>query len=70
MIIRSGRTARIGLHPADLTRPGLAEAALAGIEAALALGARPVTYEQLLYGSPGRAEPARGAVPGAWGRDR
>lgn len=39
---------RIALHPADLSRPGLREAAHAAIEIALAAGGRPVTYETLV----------------------
>jgi predicted deacetylase len=39
---------RIALHPADLGRPGLREATLTAIDAALAAGGRPVTYETLV----------------------
>ncbi|MDX6739478.1 DUF2334 domain-containing protein [Actinocorallia sp. A-T 12471] len=44
----AGRSLRIALHPADLDRPGLHEAALTAIDAALRAGARPVTYRALL----------------------
>ena len=39
---------RIALHPQDLARPGLREAALAAVDAALAAGARPTTYARLV----------------------
>ncbi|GAA4064047.1 DUF2334 domain-containing protein [Actinomadura miaoliensis] len=39
---------RIALHPADLSRPGLREAALDAIDTALAAGGRAVTYETLV----------------------
>jgi hypothetical protein len=39
---------RIALHPADLSRPGLRRAALDAIDAAIAAGGRPVTYETLV----------------------
>ncbi|WP_165978298.1 DUF2334 domain-containing protein [Actinomadura darangshiensis] len=41
---------RLALHPADLARPGLRRAALAAVDAALAAGGRPVTYESLVSG--------------------
>ncbi|ROO89012.1 hypothetical protein EDD29_6699 [Actinocorallia herbida] len=44
----SGRSLRIALHPADLDRPGLREAALTAIDTALRAGARPVTYRALI----------------------
>ncbi|MEV4743768.1 polysaccharide deacetylase family protein [Streptomyces sp. NPDC049555] len=45
---RRGRSFRIALHPADLARPGLRESALAAIDAALAAGAEPLTYAELV----------------------
>jgi uncharacterized protein len=48
VLLGHGRTLRIALHPDDLLRPGLREAALQGIERALAIGAVPLTYEALL----------------------
>jgi predicted deacetylase len=39
-----GRALRIALHPDDLSRPGLREAALRAIDDAIRAGARPVTY--------------------------
>ncbi|MEO5875473.1 MAG: DUF2334 domain-containing protein, partial [Streptosporangiaceae bacterium] len=39
---------RIALHPADLGRPGLREAALTAIGTALAAGGRPLTYAALV----------------------
>lgn len=48
VLLGHGRTLRIALHPDDLLRPGLREAALQGIEQALAMGAVPLTYEALL----------------------
>jgi hypothetical protein len=46
--LRPGRILRLALHPDDLGRPGLREAALRGIDTALAAGAAAVTYESLL----------------------
>jgi hypothetical protein len=46
--VRRGRPLRLALHPDDLRRPGLHETTLGAIERALALGARPMTYVQLL----------------------
>lgn len=46
--LRLGRDVRIALHPDDLGRPGLRDAALRAIDRCLALGARPVTYLGLL----------------------
>ncbi|GAA3241406.1 polysaccharide deacetylase family protein [Actinocorallia longicatena] len=48
LFARTRRPFRIALHPADLGRPGLREAALASIGHALSAGARPVTYEALV----------------------
>ena len=48
MLVRAGRSVRIGLHPADLLRPGLAEASVRAIEGCLAAGATPVTYLDIL----------------------
>jgi hypothetical protein len=48
LLLGHGRTLRMALHPDDLLRPGLREAALAGIETALDAGAVPLTYESLL----------------------
>lgn len=45
---RRGADIRIALHPADLDRPGLREAALRAIDACLERGATPVTYLQVL----------------------
>lgn len=45
---RDGRAFRIALHPDDLGRPGLREATLGAIDAALDLGARPTTYAAAL----------------------
>jgi hypothetical protein len=39
-----GRAFRIALHPDDLTRPRLRDVTLRAIDAAIAAGARPVTY--------------------------
>jgi predicted deacetylase len=55
LVLRPGRTLRLALHPDDLLRPGLREAALRGIDAALAAGADAVTYESLLGIGPGDA---------------
>lgn len=46
--VRGGRDIRIALHPADLDRPGLREAALRAIDSCLDLGAAPTTYLGLL----------------------
>ena len=43
---------RIALHPDDLHRPGLRDVTLRAIEAALASGARPVTYGAVLGTDP------------------
>lgn len=56
--VRSGRTLRVALHPDDLGRPGLREAALEGIEAALTAGAVPLTYRSVM------ASPGAGPGPG------
>jgi hypothetical protein len=48
LLLRPGRTMRMALHPDDLLRPGLREAALKGIDAALEHGAVAGTYESLL----------------------
>lgn len=48
VLLGQGGTLRIALHPDDLLRPGLREAALRGIEGALELGALPLTYEDLV----------------------
>lgn len=47
-LARAGRPFRIALHPDDLARPGLREAALRAIDDAVELGARPTTYARLL----------------------
>jgi uncharacterized protein len=47
-LARRGRPFRIALHPADLDRPGLREAAFAAIEVAVAEGGHPMTYETLV----------------------
>ncbi|MFF0490625.1 DUF2334 domain-containing protein [Nocardia sp. NPDC004068] len=39
---------RIALHPDDLRRPGLRDAALRAIDAALTAGARPMTYAEVI----------------------
>ena len=49
---RRGADIRIALHPADLDRPGLREAALRAIDACLERGATPVTYLAALAGTP------------------
>jgi hypothetical protein len=46
--LRPGQTLRIALHPDDLRRPGLREAALKGIDVALSAGANAITYETLM----------------------
>jgi predicted deacetylase len=46
--VRRGWDIRIALHPADLDRPGLREAALRAVDACLELGAAPTTYLGLL----------------------
>lgn len=43
-LAQEGRALRIALHPDDLSRPGLREAALRAIDDAIEAGARPVTY--------------------------
>jgi predicted deacetylase len=48
LLSRTRRPFRIALHPADLSRPGLREAALAAITHAVGAGARPVTYASLV----------------------
>jgi predicted deacetylase len=48
LLLHPGGTLRLALHPDDLLRPGLREAALKGIDAALAAGAVAVTYESLV----------------------
>lgn len=45
---RRGRPLRLALHPDDLHRPGLRETTLRAIERALELGARAMTYRELL----------------------
>jgi predicted deacetylase len=45
---RRGRPLRLALHPDDLHRAGLRDTTLRAIEHALALGARAMTYTQLL----------------------
>jgi uncharacterized protein len=47
-LARLGRSVRIGLHPADLTRPALRSAALNAIEDALAAGLHPTTYREAI----------------------
>ncbi|MFI9202447.1 DUF2334 domain-containing protein [Streptomyces sp. NPDC053048] len=44
----AGRPFRLALHPADLDRPGLRACALAAVDDALAAGARPCTYADLV----------------------
>jgi predicted deacetylase len=46
--VRRGADIRIALHPADLARPGLRDAALRAIDGCLRLGATPGTYLDLL----------------------
>jgi predicted deacetylase len=48
LFLRPGRTLRMALHPDDLLRPGLREAAMKGIDTALNGGAIALTYESLL----------------------
>jgi uncharacterized protein len=50
VLTRAGRPFRIALHPADLHRPGLRDAAHEAIRAALAGGGQAVTYESLVRG--------------------
>ena len=66
LLLRPGRTLRMALHPDDLMRPGLREAALEGIDAALAAGAVAVTYGTLISAPPSNVGPARlhGVPPG------
>ena len=52
LLLRPGRTLRIALHPDDLMRRGLREAALEGIDAALAAGALALTYESVITAQP------------------
>lgn len=52
VFLRPGRVLRLALHPDDLLRPGLREAALKGIDAALDTGAVALTYEALLRSGP------------------
>jgi uncharacterized protein len=66
LFLRPGRTLRMALHPDDLLRPGLRDAALRGIDAALAAGAVALTYEDLLRTGPlqlGSDESHRTRVP-------
>jgi predicted deacetylase len=56
---------RIALHPADLGRPGLRRSALRAIDAALAGGARPCTYADLLAWPAALAADALGQSGGA-----
>jgi predicted deacetylase len=48
LLLGPGRTLRMALHPDDLMRPGLREATLEGIDAALGTGAVAVTYESVI----------------------
>jgi uncharacterized protein len=50
LLLRPGRTLRIAVHPDDLMRPGLREAALEGIDVALRIGAVAVTYGSIISG--------------------
>jgi uncharacterized protein len=50
IFLRPGRVLRMALHPDDLLRPGLREAAMRGIGDALDAGAVVQTYESLLRG--------------------
>jgi hypothetical protein len=64
--LRPGRTLRVALHPDDLLRPGLREAALRGIDAALDAGVVALTYEDLLRSGSlriGRDAPLRSRMP-------
>ncbi|MGH3415499.1 MAG: hypothetical protein ACRDSS_03430, partial [Actinocrinis sp.] len=56
------RPLRLALHPDDLHRPGLRETTLRAIERALKLGARAVTYRELLA-LPDSARPLRSQAP-------
>ncbi|GAA2435289.1 DUF2334 domain-containing protein [Actinomadura vinacea] len=47
-LARSRRPFRIALHPADLERPGLREAALDAVDLALAANGRPLTYRAMV----------------------
>jgi len=48
LLVRSGRSVRIALHPRDLGHPRLAAASLEAIDATVAAGAVPCTYEGFL----------------------
>lgn len=52
LLVRPGVTLRLALHPDDLLRPGLRDAALKGIDAARRAGALALTYESLLGSGP------------------
>jgi predicted deacetylase len=54
----AGRSIRIGLHPADLERPGLGETAVRAVARCLEAGAEPITYR----------EAARRLRAGTWAR--
>ena len=57
LLVRRGWTVRLALHPDDLLVPGLREATLRGLDAALAGGAVALTYESLMSARSSRAAP-------------
>jgi len=54
---------RIALHPDDLLRPGLREASLRGIDAALEAGVVALTYGDLLDTNPTHVDLADQTTP-------
>jgi predicted deacetylase len=46
--VAAGWSVRLGLHPGDLDRPGLQEAAVAAVQGCLDAGAVPTTYQVVL----------------------
>jgi predicted deacetylase len=47
-LVTTGASVRIALHPADLDRPGLADAAIRAVQHCLGAGAEPTTYADVL----------------------
>ena len=56
-----GAPIRIGLHPADLDRPGLREAAVAAVRGCLDAGATALTYAAVLHRLRARDRPGAGS---------
>jgi len=51
LLVRRGRSVRIAVHPRDLGHPRLVAASLDAVDAALAAGAEPCTYEGFVEAS-------------------